>query len=71
METSRAIPFGPGSSAGRSASRHHRRMADRSADTRDRLAYDELMAVVLVIGVIGYGLDTLARVIIRQFSAAA
>ncbi len=40
-------------------------------DTRDRLAYDELIAVVLVIGVIGYGLDTLARVIIRQFSAAA
>lgn len=35
-------------------------------DTRDRLAYDELMAVVLVIGVIGYLLDSLARTVIRQ-----
>ena len=30
-------------------------------DTRDRLAYGELVAVVLVIGVIGYLLDLLAR----------
>lgn len=27
-------------------------------DTRDRLAYSELMAVILLIGTIGYGLDT-------------
>lgn len=30
-------------------------------DTRDRLAYEELMAVILVIGVIGYALDAVAR----------
>jgi len=30
-------------------------------DTRDRLAYEELMAVILVIGVIGYALDATAR----------
>jgi NitT/TauT family transport system permease protein len=30
-------------------------------DTRDRLAYSELMAVVLVIGVIGFALDGAAR----------
>ena len=30
-------------------------------DTRDRLAYSELMACVLVIGVLGYALDLLAR----------
>lgn len=30
-------------------------------DTRDRLAYPELMAAILVIGVLGYGLDLLAR----------
>ncbi|MGB3387772.1 MAG: ABC transporter permease [Pseudaminobacter sp.] len=37
-------------------------------DTRDRLAYPELMATVLVIGIIGYGLDVLARWIIAQVS---
>lgn len=30
-------------------------------DTRDRLAYDELMAVILVIGMLGYALDSAAR----------
>lgn len=35
-------------------------------DTRDRLAYGELMAVVLVIGVIGFLLDSLARGMIRR-----
>jgi NitT/TauT family transport system permease protein len=30
-------------------------------DTRDRLAYSELMAVLLVIGVIGFALDGAAR----------
>lgn len=37
-------------------------------DTRDRLAYEELMAVILVIGVIGYALDTTARAVIRRFA---
>ncbi|WP_353672280.1 ABC transporter permease subunit [Synechocystis sp. LKSZ1] len=30
-------------------------------DTRDRLDYSELVAVILIIGVIGYGLDTFLR----------
>lgn len=30
-------------------------------DTRDRLAYSELLATVLVIGLLGFALDTLAR----------
>jgi len=30
-------------------------------DTRDRLAYSELMAVVVIIGLIGWGLDSLIR----------
>ena len=32
-----------------------------SLDTRDRLAYSELMAVVVIIGLIGWGLDSLIR----------
>ncbi|MDQ7778020.1 MAG: ABC transporter permease [Paracoccus aminovorans] len=39
-------------------------------DTRDRLAYGELVAVVLVIGVIGYLLDSLARLVIRRGGGA-
>lgn len=39
-------------------------------DTRDRLAYDQLMAVVLVIGIIGYLLDSLARAVIRRVGPA-
>jgi NitT/TauT family transport system permease protein len=39
-------------------------------DTRDRLAYHELMATVLVIGIIGFALDSLARAIIRRLSAS-
>lgn len=31
-------------------------------DTRDRLAYSELLAVILIIGVIGYGLDLAFRI---------
>lgn len=31
-------------------------------DTRDRLAYDELMATIVVIGILGYSLDAAARV---------
>jgi len=38
-------------------------------DTRDRLAYEELAAVILVIGVIGYALDSAARLAIRRFAA--
>ncbi|MGI0491394.1 ABC transporter permease [Alkalinema pantanalense CENA528] len=30
-------------------------------DTRDRLAYSELLAVILVIGALGYGLDAMVR----------
>ena len=35
-------------------------------DTRDRLAYSELMATVLLIGVLGYGLDAAARWLHRR-----
>jgi NitT/TauT family transport system permease protein len=34
-------------------------------DTRDRLAYSELMAVIVIIGFVGYLLDLAARVLIR------
>ena len=37
-------------------------------DTRDRLAYDELMATVLAIGIIGYGLDAAARAVTDRFA---
>jgi len=40
-------------------------------DTRDRLAYEELMAVILVIGVIGYALDMTARAVIARFASDA
>jgi NitT/TauT family transport system permease protein len=30
-------------------------------DTRDRLAYDELMAAIVLIGALGYALDVAAR----------
>ena len=40
-------------------------------DTRDRLAYEQLMAVVLVIGVIGFALDGAARALIRRLAPAA
>lgn len=39
-------------------------------DTRDRLAYDELMATVLAIGIIGYALDLAARTITDRFAPA-
>ncbi|VVE81051.1 ABC transporter permease [Pandoraea sputorum] len=39
-------------------------------DTRDRLAYSELTAVILVIGVLGFALDWAARFIYRRFSGA-
>ncbi len=35
-------------------------------DTRDRLAYSELMAAVVVIGLIGWGLDSLLRFSIKS-----
>jgi NitT/TauT family transport system permease protein len=36
-------------------------------DTRDRLAYSELSAVIVVIGVLGFALDLLARLLYRYF----
>nr|WP_142781975.1 ABC transporter permease [Agrobacterium sp. T29] len=38
-------------------------------DTRDRLAYNELMATVLVIGIIGFALDSVARLVLRRLSS--
>ncbi|MGQ8820602.1 ABC transporter permease [Bibersteinia trehalosi] len=35
-------------------------------DTRDRLAYSELMAVVVIIGLLGWGLDSLLRVLLGK-----
>jgi NitT/TauT family transport system permease protein len=37
-------------------------------DTRDRLAYSELMAMVLMIGVLGFMLDALARALHRRWA---
>lgn len=37
-------------------------------DTRDRLAYSELMAMVLLIGALGFCLDALARSLYRRWS---
>ncbi|MDI2142684.1 MULTISPECIES: ABC transporter permease [unclassified Pseudomonas] len=39
-------------------------------DTRDRLAYSELMAMVLMIGVLGFALDALARGLHRRWAPA-
>jgi len=39
-------------------------------DTRDRLAYSELMAMVLLVGLLGYALDTSARVLCRRWQQA-
>nr|WP_238554551.1 ABC transporter permease [Paraburkholderia hospita] len=38
-------------------------------DTRDRLAYSELTAVIVVIGALGFGLDVLARLAYKRFQA--
>ncbi|MFG1397103.1 ABC transporter permease [Roseixanthobacter pseudopolyaromaticivorans] len=37
-------------------------------DTRDRLAYSELMATVLLIGILGFALDSLARALYRVWA---
>ncbi|MBA4790286.1 MAG: ABC transporter permease [Rhizobiales bacterium] len=37
-------------------------------DTRDRLAYSELMATVLLVGLLGFALDALARALCRRWS---
>lgn len=37
-------------------------------DTRDRLAYSELMAVIVVIGALGYALDSLAQTMYRRWT---
>ena len=39
-------------------------------DTRDRLAYPELMAAILVIGLIGFVLDSLIKLLIRLWVPA-
>lgn len=39
-------------------------------NARDQLAYDRVMALILVIGVLGYVLDTLARQLLRGRGAA-
>ncbi|KAF1022193.1 MAG: Bicarbonate transport system permease protein CmpB [Paracidovorax wautersii] len=40
-------------------------------DTRDRLAYDELTATIVVIGLLGYALDALARLAWRRWTRGA
>lgn len=40
-------------------------------DTRDRLAYSELMAVILLIGILGFTLDALASGLHRHFARTA
>ena len=35
-------------------------------DTRDRLAYNELSAAIVMIGLIGWGLDTIARCLMKH-----
>lgn len=37
-------------------------------DARDTLSYDTLAAVVIIIGIIGYGLDTICAVLIKRFN---
>ena len=37
-------------------------------DARDTLAYDTLAAIVVVIGLIGYGLDTICSLLIKRFN---
>lgn len=37
-------------------------------DTRDRLAYDELMAGIVVIGGLGFALDVLARTLCKRWT---
>ena len=39
-------------------------------DTRDRLAYNELSAAIVFIGLSGWALDTIARYICKKFQAA-
>ncbi|KZO59444.1 ABC transporter permease [Dietzia maris] len=38
-------------------------------NARDQLAYDQVMAVILVIGVLGFALDSLSRLILRERTA--
>jgi NitT/TauT family transport system permease protein len=40
-------------------------------DTRDRLAYSELTAVILVIGALGFALDLAARALAARFHRGA
>ena len=38
-------------------------------NARDQLAYDQVMAVILVIGVLGFALDALSRLVLRERAA--
>ncbi|TCW24635.1 ABC transporter permease [Dietzia cinnamea] len=38
-------------------------------NARDQLAYDQVMAVILVIGVLGFALDSLSRLLLRERTA--
>lgn len=40
-------------------------------DTRDRLAYPELMATIVAVGITGYALDSAARLLARRFGGTA
>jgi NitT/TauT family transport system permease protein len=40
-------------------------------DTRDRFRYDELVAAILLIGLLGYGLDAVVKAVQRRFSWTA
>jgi NitT/TauT family transport system permease protein len=40
-------------------------------DTRDRLAYSELMAMVLLVGLLGFALDASARLLSRRWVETA
>ena len=38
-------------------------------NARDQLAYDQVMAVILVIGILGFALDGLSRLVLRDRAA--
>ncbi len=46
-------------------------MTHAAADTRDRLAYSELMVAIVLIGMLGFTLDALASSLHRRFARSA
>ena len=38
-------------------------------NARDQLAYDQVMAVILMIGILGFALDGLSRLVLRDPAA--